>query len=109
MLNLLISIISDEYDRVQATQQSTDLRAKCQILNEYGQIEQFFQKNVLQRKIERGELMYVHRFIKLSEHNQSKQQDQDGQWVGRLKTMTLKQDQLHDEVRETKTIVEERD
>ena len=39
MLNLLISIISDEFDRVQATQKSTDLKAKCQILDEYGQLE----------------------------------------------------------------------
>lgn len=39
MLNLLISIISDEYDRVQATQKSTDLKAKCDILWDYGQLE----------------------------------------------------------------------
>lgn len=108
MLNLLISIISDEYDRVQATQQSTDLRAKCQILNEYGQIEQFFQKNVLRRKIERGELLYVHRFIKLSEHQSQGRVSQDGQWVGRLKTMTSKQDQIQDEIRDLRAIVEEK-
>lgn len=68
MLNLLISIISDEFDRVQATQKSTDLLAKCQILSEYGQIEQFFLRKVFRIKIEPGELMYVHRFLKVSEH-----------------------------------------
>ena len=38
MLNLLIAIISDEFDRVQASRKSTDLRAKCEILKEYGEI-----------------------------------------------------------------------
>lgn len=36
MLNLLISIISDEYDKVQATQRSTDLKAKCEVIYDFG-------------------------------------------------------------------------
>lgn len=47
MLNLLIAIISDGYDRVQATQKSTDLRAKCVILSDFGQLEVFFRKRIL--------------------------------------------------------------
>lgn len=44
MLNLLISIISDSYDQVQSCQKSTDLRAKCGILWDFGQLEIFFRK-----------------------------------------------------------------
>lgn len=47
MLNLLIAIISDDYDRVQATQKSTDLRAKCGILLDFGQLEVFLMKRIL--------------------------------------------------------------
>ena len=89
MLNLLISIISDEFDRVQATQKSTDLRAKCEILNEYGQLEQFFYRNILRQKVDRGQLLYVHRFIRASDHGQHCC-GESGQWMGRLKTMTIK-------------------
>lgn len=66
MLNLLISIISDDYDRVQSTQKSTDLRAKCEILKEFGQLEHFFKKYVLRRTMSQGEPMFVHRFIEAS-------------------------------------------
>lgn len=49
MLNLLISIISDDYDRVQATQKSTDIKSKIDILYDFGVLERFFFKVFLCR------------------------------------------------------------
>ena len=87
MLNLLISIISDEYDRVQASQKSTDLKAKCSILYDYGQLEVFFLENFLCRKIGDGQTMYIHRFISASAEMSDVN---DGQWLGRVKMLTDK-------------------
>lgn len=87
MLNLLISIISDEYDRVQATQRSTDLKAKCEVVYDFGQLEVWFLKNILRHKIIEGESMYVHRFINSTA---SGVDEHEGQWVGRVKIMTEK-------------------
>lgn len=98
MLNLLISIISDEYDRVQSTQKSTDLKAKCEILMDYGHLEMFFQKYILRKKINYGDPMYIHRFIQASQAgNKGPTQ---GQWVGRVKVITEKQEKLMDQMRE---------
>ena len=66
MLNLLIAIISDNYDRVQATQKSTNLRAKCGILKDFGQLEVFFRKRFLCEKFVDGETLYIHRFVPAS-------------------------------------------
>lgn len=100
MLNLLISIISDEYDRVQATEKSTDLKAKCDILYDYGQLEMFFNQKILRKKIEHGEPMYVHRFIHAAAAGNGGVAE--GQWVGRVKVLTEKQEQLLDEIKEVK-------
>lgn len=97
MLNLLISIISDEYDKVQATQRSTDLKAKCEVIYDFGQIELFFLKNILCHEIIEGETMYVHRFI---EAQASDHDDNDGQWLGRVKVMTEKQNKIIDDLAE---------
>ena len=42
LMNLLISIISDDYDRIQLSARSTDLKAKCQMLLEVGELIRFF-------------------------------------------------------------------
>ena len=87
MLNLLISIISDEYDRVQASQRATDLKAKCEVIYDFGQLEVFFSQNILRRPFVEGEPLYVHRFTQASA---SGGEENDGQWVGRVKVMTEK-------------------
>ena len=95
MLNLLISIISDEYDRVQSTQRSTDLKAKCEMIYDFGQLEIFFRRNILRQPYVEGETLYVHRF------RQAKAAGFDenaGQWVGRVKVMTEKQQKIQDDL-----------
>lgn len=66
MLNLLIAIISDDYDRVQATQKSTDLRAKCGILLDFGKLEVFLMKRILCSNFIDGQTLYIHRFVPAS-------------------------------------------
>lgn len=100
LLNLLIAIISDEYDRVQATQKSTDLKAKCDILYDYGQLEFFFFKKILRQDIEEGEPLYVHRFIQASETGNDG--SAEGQWVGRVKILSEKQEKMIDAIQEVK-------
>ena len=95
-LNLLISIISDTYDRVQATQKSTDLKAKINILLDFGQLDVFLRKYFLCQKYVKGETMYIHRFIPVSlshanHHN-------DGKWAGRIRQISNKQQKVLDEV-----------
>lgn len=100
MLNLLISIISDEYDRVQATEKSTDLKAKCDILYDYGQLEMFFNQKILRKQIVYGEPLYVHRFIHAAAAGSGS--STEGQWVGRVKVLTEKQEMLLDEIKDVK-------
>ena len=47
--------------------------------------------------------MYVHRFIKVSDHVM--QNGGDGKWMGRLKTMTVKQDQIQDDIKDLKELI----
>ena len=47
MLNLLISIISDEYDRVQSILRTNDLKAKIEYIYDFGLLEKFFREYIL--------------------------------------------------------------
>lgn len=47
LLNLLISIISEDYERVQSQKKSTDLMAKLDILQSYGALEHFFKAKIM--------------------------------------------------------------
>ena len=99
MLNLLIAIISDEFDKVQTNYKSTDLKAKCAIIKEFGEIIQFIKGRLLCQTIEAGELMFVHRF---SEAIAVEDGDANVEWVGRIKMINQKHEQILEGVREMK-------
>lgn len=44
LINLVIAIVSDHYDRVQLTQKSSTLKQKCQMLLDLGLLLSFFNK-----------------------------------------------------------------
>jgi hypothetical protein len=68
---------------VQSTQKSTDLRAKCGILWDFGQLEVFFRKWFLCQSFIDGETMYVHRFLSASIAHAG--DSNEGKWAGRIR------------------------
>lgn len=99
MLNLLISIISDDYERVQSTQMSTDAKAKCAILYELGQMMNFGKKYFCCRSIKRGNLMIVHRFVEESQ-GILELRGESSDWGGKIKTITAPIGTILEEVRD---------
>ena len=63
MFNLLISIVADSFDRVKYFEKAADLKAKCAMLLNFGQFWTFLKKTLCCKKIEKGHLMYIHRFV----------------------------------------------
>lgn len=93
LLNLLISIISDDYDRVQAQQKSTDQRAKCEILAAYGVLEFFVRKKILRQKLQQGAPMFVTRIVEASKSHTfvDESVNDTGEWTNRYDMLTKKQ------------------
>jgi hypothetical protein len=107
LLNLLISIIGDNYDRVLTTYKSTDLKEKSHLLLETGFVEflvigcgrgclrrcssrlrnqnEYMQNlNESLPKQSRRELYHVHRFIYEADLDDG---ETDAAWVGSIKTL----------------------
>lgn len=106
MLNLLISIISDVYERVQSFDNSIDMKAKCYLLHETGQIIGYFKyKSCFRRlcccfkKKEDLDLFYVHRFLyQNTMNNLNLSTNKENNWRGRMKMLTGKMDSVEEEV-----------
>lgn len=95
--NLLISIVSDTYDRVKTEQLAIDTESKVVMMMRYSQLRQFVTRK-------RGAHGYLHFF----HHNDHvfAGDDQDaydsGQWEGRVLKMQRMQEQLMKEVKQIK-------
>ena len=91
MMNLLIAIIGDHFDKVQASQLSTHSKEMCQLLKEFGEtffdpfkIKSCMMQSVGQQK--KDQLYYIHKFTQVG-----KDDDETGEeepWMGRLKEIT---------------------
>jgi hypothetical protein len=57
MLNLLIAVISDTFDKVQDKKQSSDCKERCNLMIEIEEIIQFFRTK---EDIEKEEKKYIH-------------------------------------------------
>lgn len=77
-LNLLIAIISNTYDNVQASLDAHHTRTKIDILNE---IQQFMTNNR-----HRNELSFIH-FIHYANEKLSATQGDGDEWVGRVRLL----------------------
>lgn len=78
MLNLLISVVSDTYDKVQMDSISYDYRSKCKLLRELYNFQRAF-------GFGRGsfEGKYL-RYLKAINHDQEDESDASMGWVGKL-------------------------
>lgn len=90
MVNLLIAIVGDAYDRVKYNQKASDMRSKTTMLLNLGQFLSFLKKTLLCKKVEEGKLMYVHRFV----YANQEEMEQTEKWDGRVRVLSNKQDKV---------------
>lgn len=92
--NLLISIVSDTYDRVQSEEKATDITSKVQILLNYGELKQFITRK-------KGEIGYLH-FFHYNDHFLAGNPDEAVQthWEGKVKKLHKLQECIAKDIKE---------
>ena len=94
VLNLLISIIGDAYDESMSAIKATELRQKCNLLQEWGLLKQ-----MLNPSPKKNEAQFVHLFAYKKNLREDSNQ---GEWIGRVKVMLMKLDKIYNEIKGTK-------
>lgn len=97
MMNLLIAIISDEFDRVQSALRSTESKEKCKVLLELGNYKKIFGFWLIKKcqscfglqENKRNKLKYIHRFVHAGQGGlDDESENLTDEWTGKMKKMT---------------------